>query len=205
MASSWRRPWFTLWAVAGCRERPLCISLQERQVMHNQQKWYLQNREFRSKAPKPAVEESHFPNNWVTLCSPAASGCCCVLCPLENRITSWAVASMRAVGDLSHLSVKALPSHHWWKTWSFAGFTIGTLLSSLPNVTRQNRAMTHPLIFALLRHRRLFERHHPIWGFFPKTQPNSHLSCFFRWPITGYRKSHFSQPSVHSGQYLPLP
>lgn len=192
MASSWQRPRFALWAVAGCRHSPLCVSVQEHQVTHNQQSWYLQNWEFRRKAPTPAVEESHFPNIWVTLCSPATSGCCCVLWPSENQITSWAVASMRVVGDLSHLSVKALPWRHWWKTWSFAVFTTGTLLSSLLNMPQQNRAMTHPLIFALLRHRRLFQRHSPILGFFPKTQSNSHLLCSLCWHTTGHRKSHFS-------------
>lgn len=50
------------------------------------------------------------------------SGCCCVLCPSKNQITSWAVASMRVSGDLSHLSVKVLLSRHRWKAWSFAFF-----------------------------------------------------------------------------------
>lgn len=137
--------------------------------------------------------------------SESPSGCCCVLCPSENQITSWAVASMRVAGTLSHFSVEVLPSRHRWKTWSFAVFTTGTLLSSLPNVPQQNRAMTHSLIFALLRHRRLFQRHSPIWRFFPKTQSNSHLLCSLCCPITGHSKSHFSQPWVHSDQYLPLP
>lgn len=182
-----------------------CLSVQAHQVTHNRQNWYLENWEFRHKAPKPAVEESHFPNIWVTLCSPATSGCCCVLCPSENQITSWAVASMTVAGDLSHFSVKVLRSRHRWKTWSFAVFTTGTLLSSLPNMPQQNRTMTHPLIFSFLRHRRLFQSHSPIWGFFPKTQSNNHLLCSLCWPVTGHSESNFSQPWVHSEQYLPLP
>lgn len=50
------------------------------------------------------------------------SGCCYVLCPSKNQIASWAVASMRVSGDLSHLSVKVLLSRHRWKAWSFAFF-----------------------------------------------------------------------------------
>lgn len=147
-----------------------------------------------------AAEESYSPNIWVTPCSPATSGCCCVLCPSENQIPSWVVASMRVAGILSHLSVKVLPWRHWWKTWSFAVFTTGTLLSSLPNVPQQDRAMTHPLVSAVLRHRGLFQRHSPLWDFFPKTRSHSHLLCSLCWPIAGHRKSHFSQPRVHSHQ-----
>lgn len=124
------------------------------------------------------------------------SGCCYVLCPSKNQIASWAVASMRVSGDLSHLSVKVLLSRHRWKAWSFAFFfTTGTLLSSLLNMPQQNQAMTHPLIFALLRHRRLFQR--PILDFFPKIQQQ-----FLDLPLLTWKKehsnSHFSEPWVQS-------
>lgn len=174
-----------------------CLSLRAQQVIHNQQNHYLQIWEFQRETPKPAFEESHLSNNWVT------HGCCCELCPLE--ITSWAVVSVRVAGDLSHFSLKVLPPRHQWKTWSFAFFATGTLPSSLPNVLQQSRAMTHLLILALLWHEKFFQGHSPIWGFFPKIQPKSHLLCSLCWPMTGHSKSHFSQLRVHSDQHLSVP
>lgn len=132
-----------------------CLSVQAQQVTNNQQNWYLYIWEVQHKALKPRVEKSHFQSFWVTLCSPA--GAAVWKCPQRTR-SLLSCASLRVAGDLSHFSVEVLPSCHRWKSWSFAIFTMETLLSSLPNVRQQNRAMTHPLIFAFLRHRGLFQR-----------------------------------------------
>lgn len=183
-----------------------CLAVQARQVTYKQQNWYLYNWEVQHKALKPGVEKSHFQSIWVTLCSPA--GACVWKSPQRTRSLS-SCASVRVAGDLSHFSVKVLPTCHWWKAWSFAIFTMGTLLSSLPNMPQQNRAMTHPLIFAFLRHRGLFQRLKgtaPFGVSFLRFNPTAIcLLGSLRWHITGHSKSHFSQPQVHNDQYLPLP
>lgn len=197
---------FAPWAVFGCKNISLCacvISAFKHSNSHTTSKPDIcKTGSFGIKLQTQQLRKVIFQLSHPLLTS--YGGCCCVLYPSKNQITSWAVASMRVAGDLSHLSVKVLLSRHRWKAWSFAFFfTTGTLLSSLPNMSQQNRAMTHPLVFALLRHRRLLQR--PILDFFPKMLNPTAIS----WPPFAdlkkeHSNSHFSEPWVQSDQYLRL-
>lgn len=146
-ASWWQSPWMALWAATGCWDCPHCSSvssLSQHSESHTTSK---------SDICKTGSSNAGLQSSWGKSLSKylshplLSSRSCCGLCPSENQIPSWAVASMRVAGILSHLSIKVLPSRHRWKIWSFAVSTTGTLLSSLPNVPQQDTAMTHVLFW----------------------------------------------------------
>lgn len=126
------------------------------------------------------------------------SGCCYVLCPSKNQIASWAVASMRVSGDLSHLSVKVLLSRHRWKAWSFAFFLQQEHFSHHFS-TCHSRTKLWPIPSYL-----------PFWGtegffkdpFWISFQKCSIQQQFLDLPLLTWKKehsnSHFSEPWVQS-------